>query len=154
MKTAGQITALVGSILLGVTVSTPTIAGEAKVGDVYLCNSDGNLPSVEVIVGKLETLGDALAGEKMDRVTVEVPLMHVQMRGVSEQPLPEFGHSPFSLESLQKCDANRIRSGENLFGDFEGGYEMWRTAVLDKGAGFFTGNPADVYWQLLGDVGQ
>lgn len=109
---------------------------------------------MEVVVGKRETLGDVFAGEQMDAELAHTELVHVQMRGVTDRPLPEVGHSPFLLDVLQMCEAVAGRSSESLIGDFEGGYAMWKEAALNDGAGFFTVNPADAYWQMLSVTGQ
>ena len=137
-----------------VLAASPLAAGQVSVGDVYLCHSDGNLPPVEVVVGKLETLGDVLSAEHVEADLAETRLVHLQMRGVSQEPLPEVGHSPFQLSALAMCEAVSSRHGAGLTGDFEGGYAMWKEAVVNDGAGFFTVNPAEAYWQMLGVIGQ
>ena len=146
--------ALVALGILGMTAAGPGIAAEISVGDIFLCHTDDGLPSVEVAVGKLETLQDVFAGEEMEAEMAQTALVHLRMRSVSGPQIQEVGHSPFSRDVLGMCEATNNRDTGVVTRDFEDGYEIWKDAALKGEAGFFNVNPAAAYWSMLGVTSQ
>lgn len=129
---------------------TMTLAEDLNVGDVLRCAPTENLPKVEAIVGRLETVGDVLSdNENLKAETANLKLVHLQMRGAGDSDLPEVGHAPFELKSLESCVIDLVARNQPLSEAFEEGYQTWRTAARDGKAGQFTINPADAYWMIL-----
>ncbi|KPA23383.1 hypothetical protein shim_03170 [Shimia sp. SK013] len=139
------------SAIIGLITATSAMSADVSVGDVFLCTSEHDLPPVAALVGKLETWGDLEIGGEVENKIIA----HLQLTGISEtQELPTVFHSPFALEAIAPCLAERIDQGKQPQDPFLGGRDEWLTAVRKSEAGVFSISPAQAYWMILGVVDQ
>ena len=130
-------------LLMGVMKMT-----EPEVGDIIRCESSNGLPPIEIWVGKIESLRDLGVGG----VSADSKLVHLQMVAIGDGEFPVVGHSPFALSALSKCNGSKIGARERPNDNFEDGYNAWLEAFQNGKAGYFTLNPAEAYWGILGVV--
>ena len=121
-------------VMINVALADENVSGmELVEGQVW--SFEGGKPGEELIIGHLETI----YGEKVVSISllgVVVPDDIVDAFG--GQSVIQISHMPFSEEALRSSLKTLISSNASLPGEFEEGYNIWKQAMENEGAGFFT----------------
>ena len=94
----------------------------------------GGAETSHFVIGRIETVG----GEEVVSISLFRPDADAVVRDDGQTfPMTEFGHLPFSSDVIRR-DAKRLLEEDAELSDmFESGYEQWRDAVREGGAGWF-----------------
>lgn len=100
---------------------------------------------LHVWVGAAETWADhGVTGAEADTA-----LVHVQMVDPASEASIMVDHMPFEAAALHDCEpVSALRFAPNADA-FLAGYELWRAAVADGGAGAFGISPREAYEAVI-----
>ena len=104
-----------------------------EVGQVW--SFDGGKPGEELIIGRIETLhGETVVSISLSNIVVPDAVVSA----FGGQSVIQVSHMPFVEEALLNSIETLIRSNAPVPEGFEEGYQTWKQAMENEGAGFFT----------------